>query len=80
MNKYRQEYIGKNIVVEHSPNNTLQGVKGVVRDETLNTFLVQTQKTFKTIPKHPNIFNIDNNTIQGQKIIRRPHQRINIKS
>jgi len=80
MNPKKQEYIGKPITVSHSPNNTITGVKGTVRDETKNTFLIQTQNTFKIIPKQQNTFTIAQNVIQGNTITQRPHQRITLKS
>lgn len=79
MNKYKEEYIGSDIIIVESKNTSLKGLKGVVRDETKNTFKIQTNKGLKTVLKNSSTFKIQNKIIEGNKIIKKPHERIKTK-
>ena len=79
MNKYRQEYIGHSVTIVSHPNTTLTSTQGKIRDETKHTFLVETQNKLKTVPKQGATFTINNNTIDGTTITKRPHDRIKMK-
>jgi len=80
MKKLREEYIGENIEVKNSKNKQLIGIKGIVLDETKNTFLIKTtDKKQKNILKKDSTFEINNKTIDGNQITKRPEDRIKIK-
>lgn len=75
MNKYQKEYIGQTIQTTINK----QQINGKIIDETKNTFKVQTQKKIITILKNKKTFLIGNETIEGQKITKKPEERIKIK-
>jgi RNase P/RNase MRP subunit p29 len=79
MNKYQQEFIGKNIKITKTKNKTLQNTEGKIIDETKNTFTIKTQNKSITIMKDNNEFEINNQKIEGRKITKRPEDRIKIK-
>ena len=79
MKEYQEEYIGKNIEIKKTKNKEIQGLKGKIIDETMHTFKVKVNKKIKTIMKKDNTFMINGNEIQGNKIIKRPEDRIKIK-
>jgi RNase P/RNase MRP subunit p29 len=71
------ETIGKNICIEDSLNKTLMGINGKVMLETKNTFHIKTKnKIIKTL-KSCSTFNINNQTINGRAMIKRPEERKN---
>ena len=87
MNKNQQEFIGKQITITKSKNNQQQNITGKIIDETKNTFTIRTQtqsdnknqtKTIKIL-KSDKEFRIDNQKIDGNKITKRPEERIKIK-
>jgi len=80
-NLARHELIGLRVQIEHSPDPTLVGLRGVVVDETKNTFRVQTPRGEKVIPKDDNrfVFYLEDGTpcvIEGRRIRFRPEDRI----
>lgn len=79
MNKFKQEYIGSNIMIIKSKNNSLKGLKGIVLNETKNSFKVKTSSGVKTILKNVSTFKINGNVIEGNKIVKKPHERIKMK-
>ena len=83
MNKYQQEYIGEKIKIIETTNKEQQNITGTIIDETKNTFTIQTdneqKKRIKIIKKNA-IFEINNQKIQGEKITKKPEERIKIKT
>ncbi|MBU1201692.1 MAG: ribonuclease P protein subunit [Nanoarchaeota archaeon] len=79
MNKLKEEYIGSEIEITKSKNKTLEGLKGVVIDETKNTFKIKTQNKTRTVLKKISTFKINEREIIGEQIVKRPHDRIKIK-
>ncbi len=79
MKEYQEEYIGKNIEIKKTKNKEIQGLKGKIIDETMHTFKIRIGKKTRTIMKKGNTFMINGNEIQGNKIIKRPEDRIKIK-
>lgn len=79
MNKYQEEYIGKTVVIERSSNKSTEGIKGIIIDETKNTFKIKVQSREVTIMKSNTEFNINGKTIEGNKIMKRPEDRIKLK-
>jgi RNase P/RNase MRP subunit p29 len=75
MNKYQKEYIGKNITFETSKKTR----KGIIIDETKNTFKINENKKIITILKNKKTFLIENEEINGEKITKKPEDRIKIR-
>lgn len=63
-----------------SSNKSLTGIKGTIIDETKNTFKVRNQGKIKVILKQNCIFKIKNKVIEGNKILKRPENRIKMKN
>ncbi len=83
MNKYQQEFIGKQLTITKSKNIEQKNITGKIIDETKNTFTIRTQtetqtKTIKIL-KADKEFKINNQKIDGNKITKRPEDRIKIK-
>jgi RNase P/RNase MRP subunit p29 len=79
MNKYKQEFIGKQIEITKSSNKQQEQIKGKIIDETKNTFKIKTENKTITILKKDKTFIINNQTIKGDKITKKPEERIKIK-
>ena len=79
MNKYQQEFIGKKTMITKAANKHQQGINGKIIDETKNTFTIRTNIKEIKIQKHGNTFEINNEIINGDKITKRPEDRIKIK-
>ena len=69
-------FIGKSVKVLHATNTTYINIEGVIIDETKNTFVIKTDAGEKTVLKKDAEFNIDNETIQGNKITKRLENRL----
>lgn len=84
MNKYQQEFIGKNVEITKSNIKHQEGMKGTIIDETKNTFTVElhTENSARkaVIMKKGKTFKINNDQIEGNKITKRPEERIKIKN
>ena len=71
-----QVFIGKPLEVLKALNRSLEGIKGVVVDETKHTFEVDTgDKTVKVLKKNC-IFRIDGKHVDGNTITKRSYDRI----
>jgi ribonuclease P protein subunit POP4 len=81
-NLARHELIGLSVIVAESTDNGLVGISGMIVDETRNTFLVETDRGLKRIPK-PNTsltFALQNGQkvkVSGSILISQPENRIN---
>ena len=80
INKHRIEYIGKTITIIKSNNKQQENITGKIIDETKNTFKIQTNKNMITILKQGKTFKIQNETINGDTITKKPEERIKIKA
>ncbi len=78
MNKYQKEYLGKELEIIQTNNKQQQGLKGLIVDETKYAFVVKNKKE-RTILKKDNKFLIDQDIIEGNKILKRPEDRVKIK-
>jgi len=67
-----EEFIGRKVSLDF--NN--KKLKGTIINETKFTFRVRTNKGDKTILKKGRTFNINNKEIKGNKILKRPEERI----
>jgi ribonuclease P protein subunit POP4 len=79
MNKHQQEFIGEKIEIIESKNKEQTGIIGQIIDETKNTFKIRTDKKTITILKTDKKFRINNQKIDGNKINKKPEERIKIK-
>jgi ribonuclease P protein subunit POP4 len=78
MNKYQEEYLGKQLEVIETNNKQLLGIQGMVIKETKNTFIIENSKK-TTILKSNNTFRINGKKINGDKIAKKPEERIKIR-
>jgi ribonuclease P protein subunit POP4 len=71
------ELIGRSVVVAKSSQKEMQGLKGLVLDETRNTFLIETSKGRKLVPKTGNFFKFEGEkeVIEGLLLECRPEDR-----
>lgn len=79
MNPHTQEYIGRELEVVKSKNKSLLDVNGRVIDETKHTFVVETKERPKRILKQGNLFRINGEIIEGDRITKRPEERLKIR-
>lgn len=74
------EFIGLEIEVINSKNHSLNGLKGVVVDETKNTLIIETDKGLKSLLKSQINFGFSYDQkkyiVDGTKICFRPEERI----
>ena len=81
-NLARQELIGLWVIVDESTNPCLEGLSGKVVDETRNTFLLETERGERRIPKSNTslIFTLPDGRrvkVAGSILISQPENRIN---
>jgi len=74
-----EEFIGFPIKIIGSKNTSLIGKKGRVIDETQNLIIIEenNEKIIKVLKKGT-IFSINNKTINGDKINKRPEDRVKL--
>ncbi len=75
------EFVGLKISVTSSPDPTIIGLSGIVRDETRNMLTIQVQDRFLRIPKDGSKFTFtlptgDGVVLDGSSIRFRPEDRI----
>ncbi len=77
-NLRKGELIGQAVVVTASTDPSLVGLRGVVADETRNTFLVETPKGEKRVPKRGTSFTFGTGgaSVRGSDLLFRPEDRI----
>jgi len=80
MQHLKQEYIGLDMEIISSSNTSLVGLKGTIIDETKSTFTVRSQGKVKMILKKNCTFRIRNLVIDGNRILKRPENRIKMKN
>jgi len=76
--------IGLKVRVERSTDPTLVGVRGLIIDETYNTFKIETNKKEIIVPKRNCVFvfTLPNGTkveVDGKLLVGRPEDRIKKK-
>ena len=76
----KDEFIGLQVKIKKCTDPTWTGKKGLIIDETKNTFLIEIKNETKRIGKKTAEFEFEINnekiTINGSKIIYRPEDRI----
>jgi len=83
-NLARHELIGLSVSVSESTNKGLAGISGMIVDETRNTFLLETDRGTKRIPKANTslTFTLPDGQmvkVTGSILISQPENRINKK-
>ncbi len=74
------ELIGRNAEVSKSKNKSLVGLSGTIIDETKNTLALMTQQGKKAVLiKSEVTINIDGTEIDGEKLQKRPEERVKSK-
>ena len=75
-----EEFIGLRIKVMRTKNKSLEGIEGVITDETKSTFRILIRKNEeKIILKKGVTFEINNKVVDGDSILLRPEERIKLK-
>jgi len=72
----KEEFIGMKVRIEKCTDPSLQGMEGVVVDETRNMMVIESREGIKKVAKKIATFNIGGFTIDGRKINYRPEDRI----
>jgi len=76
----RDELIGLSVKIKECSDPTWLGKKGLIIDETKNTFLIKIDKQEKKIAKNTAVFEFKYNDnkiiIKGSEIMYRPEDRI----
>ncbi|MEM4267290.1 MAG: ribonuclease P protein subunit [Candidatus Woesearchaeota archaeon] len=79
----RKQLIGMNVVFVHSANKRLIGSCGKIIDETKNSFLVEVNGRVLRLLKNSVVMRVEVNgkkyNIEGNKLAKRPEDRINMR-
>ena len=74
------EWIGLKVKIAKSTDPTLQGLEGVVRDETMNTFTIETNGKLRQVQKRKTTFRAqlptENVDVDGSLLRFRPEDRV----
>ncbi len=74
------EWIGLKVKVTKSPDPTIQGLEGVVRDETMNTFTIEDSGKLQQVQKQKTTFRAELPTetveVDGSLLRFRPEDRV----
>jgi ribonuclease P protein subunit POP4 len=73
-----KEFVGLPLEVVESKNTSLKGKKGKIIDETQNLFIIEQDEKEIKILKKGSIFTINGNKIIGDKITKRPEDRVKL--
>lgn len=71
------ELVGERAKVEESSDKGFQGLEGKIVDETRNTFVFETRKGRKTVPKKECVFYFPSSGVSanGELLVSRPEDR-----
>ena len=82
-NLHVHEMIGLKSEIVKSSNSEIIGLKGTIVNETKNMFTLETKFGMKSIPKDHNTwrisFNQNKKEIEGNTLLKRPHERLGRK-
>ncbi len=73
-----EEFIGLSVEIINSNNKTLIGKKGKIIDETKNLLIIDDDKKISKILKIGTTFKINDKIINGNKILKRPEDRVKL--
>ncbi len=75
-----RDWIGLEVEVVESPNKCEEGIKGLVVDESMNTFRIETDRGIKTVAKRGRVFCVridgERYRVNGDLTAFRPEERI----
>ena len=72
----KEEFIGLKAQVDRCTDPSLQGIEGMIIDETKNMLVIESGKSKKKIAKDIAAFSINGTVIDGKKMKYRPEDRI----
>ncbi len=72
----KEEFIGLTARVDRCTDPSLQGIEGVIIDETKNMLVIESGKSKRKIAKNIAVFSINGTAIDGKKMKYRPEDRI----
>jgi len=72
----KEEFIGMKVRIEKCTDPSLQGMEGMIIDETKNMMVIESREGIKKVAKRIATFNIGGFAIDGRKISYRPEDRI----
>ena len=75
----KDEFIGLKIKITKSPMKHQEGTQGIIVDETKNTFTILKNGEEIKVLKNKREFLIEETKINGDKIQKKPEERIKIK-
>ena len=75
----KDEFLGKKLVIIESPMKHQVGFEGLIIDESKNTFTILHEGVEKKVLKNKRVFLIEGTKIHGEKINKKPEERIKIK-
>ncbi|MFW3145266.1 MAG: ribonuclease P protein component 1 [Thermoplasmatota archaeon] len=83
MDVYKRELIGGEVVVKHHTDPTMVGVRGIIIDETRNTFVIRSEDSERRVPKKGARFHYHVRSdagsqwvlLDGEELIHRPEDR-----
>ena len=74
------EWIGLKVRIAKTTDPKLQGVEGIIRDETMNTFTIETDGRLRQVQKQKTIFRAElpseNVEVDGSLLRFRPDDRV----
>jgi len=74
------EWIGLKVKVAKCTDPTIQGLEGIVRDETMNTFTIETNRKLRQVQKQKTTFRAELPTeeveVEGSLLRFRPEDRV----
>jgi len=73
-----EEFIGLSLEIIKSNNKSLIGKKGKIIDETKNLIIIEESEKISKILKKGTIFKINEKIINGNKILKRPEDRVKL--
>ena len=79
MHVLNKVWMGLTIKIITSKNPSLNGLEGVVVDETQNTIKMETKNRIKQVQKSACVFEIDGHRVEGIKVVFAPHERMKLK-
>ena len=68
--------IGKQVIIKEAANKSLEGMSGMVVNETKNTITIKTRETEKMALKNQIKIEIEGKQIDGKQLMKRVEERL----
>jgi len=75
-NFLKQEFIGLSVKIIECTDKSLEGIEGIIIDETKNMLVIETGGKIKKVAKDIAKFEINGKIVDGKKIKYKPEDRI----